>query len=269
MTGAIIWLSIAATPAHVQQCTAYDITSATHPTFSCTLPQPTQGGNLLVVSCGYGSQDVTVTALANNSVGFVEAVRQYSSGKSQGLRLFYLANAPAGITAVTCAFASPADYVSILAHEYSGVATNNPLSATTTQLGNGPDVTTSVLLTPDAGHLLYGVAEDITSIAATFSAGAGFTLRAGLSGAVTADEDQIQAAGGPAIASFALFPDTDEWICQLAAFYPASGADPADAGTHDGRLGVACGCSNGGVLFFGLLALVLLSGGTRPKRCSG
>jgi len=159
---------VATTPVYVQGATATSNTAAVNVAQSFTAP--VAAGNLLVAAVAWtGTAPVTMTDSQGNT--YAVAATAYDATLNQTLAILYSANARAGATTVTADFGTLSPTVRRLEiHEYSGIATTNPLDGTATNSANGTttaDAVTSgaaptTVIGPAANgsHVLTAVARD-------------------------------------------------------------------------------------------------------------
>src|SRR5207249_12059901 len=98
---------------------------------------PTVAGNFLAVVVAWrGNGSVSLTDSQGNA--FAVATTAYDAASDQSLAILYAADVNGGADTVTATFGgSPAPTVQRLEiHEYSGIATTNPLDATVTNIAD-------------------------------------------------------------------------------------------------------------------------------------
>src|SRR6185436_1367832 len=128
-----------------------------------------------------------------------------------------------GTAIVTAQFTGSATYRRILVHEYSGVATSNPVDGTVGQIANASiasnNVTTSSISTTLAGALLFGVVMDDAGTNSS-QAGTGFTMRTSVNGRDLASEDRVATSSGSVAATWT-FSASHRYLARLVVFRPA------------------------------------------------
>ncbi len=130
------------TPVYLQGATATSNTGST--TIAKAFASPVTAGSLLVVALAWtGSVPVTVTDNRNNIYAVASAA--YDAVLGQSVAVLYAANGTAGATTVTARFATGSPKARRLEiHEYSGMATTNPLDGTAIRSGEGTTTADSV-----------------------------------------------------------------------------------------------------------------------------
>jgi hypothetical protein len=214
---------------HVQQCTdTAKYTGASSPPDSCTFPVAVTAGNTIIVTCQWGDSITSVpSATDNKGDTFLEATNTNQYFGTQGIDIFYFPNAPSGVTSVTCNYSGVPDFLSVMAHEYSGLAKSNVLDISTGTSGTTSSINYSALVGPMTttvnGDLIYVVLEDATN-AFTPTAGTNslnYALKADLSSSADiADEDAIQTLAGAVTGSMTDSNNGDDYSISMAAFKP-------------------------------------------------
>jgi len=202
---------------------------------SSTLAFPANNttGNWIAVAvrAGRSGQVFTVTDTRGNA--YRKAIQfnvTADTPNGDTLGIFYAENIAGGANTVTVADTINGSTLRFAILEYSGVALANSLDATAVTQGTGTAPNSGSVVTTAAGDLLFGAI--MTSNAATYTGGAGFTMEDRVPGAPSTklmDEDQIQTAAGNASASASLAA-SDIWGAALAAFKTASGGGAAGPG---------------------------------------
>lgn len=116
---------------------------------SCTftLNNGTTSGNTVIVFCQFGGVNdvnptVTVTDDKSNSYTEVPNTHQYYNGDAQGGSIFYASNVAAGAKTIKCNYSPNANYISIIAHEYSGLVASNVVDTSAGSGGGSPGLQT-------------------------------------------------------------------------------------------------------------------------------
>src|SRR5439155_93823 len=155
-------------------------TNAGTSTLAQTFGANVTAGDLLVAAVAWqGTGSVNVTDNRGNV--YALATSDFDTSLGQTLAILYAANATAGATTVTATFAGTAPTIQRIAiHEYSGVATVNPLDVTATNIADGTttvntitsgSVTTNVIAPVSNGsHSLTAQARDLAGNTATSAA---------------------------------------------------------------------------------------------------
>ncbi len=180
-------------------------------------------GNAIIVAVSWG--DAAAAGLyANDLAGnqYYVATNVFDDVMRQGLAILYAPNVKAysGQNRVTVTFGSGRSYRRIIATEYRGVATTNPLDVIATNIGTATtatdNVTSRAATTSSSGQLIFGAVMDdegTTGIAA----GTGFTQRASVNYKDLAVQDRVQAAAG-SIASTQTFATPHRYLAHMATF---------------------------------------------------
>jgi len=209
--------------------------------YFCPTSQPTLGGNLVEVHTMYnpGSGPWTGTFTVTDDKGdtYQQAVTNTTAASAvQGI--YYLANAPAGITQIQLKFSSQdsshfVTNVAIVAREIQNVATSSPLDGASCNSGTGTSITAGSLTTGTAGDVLtqhvFGDIDGVNGGAptpqASFTAGSqsgiGWNLDSTDRFDGTATQIGIQAAAGALNATFTQGTSA-VWASCAAAFKAAS-----------------------------------------------
>jgi hypothetical protein len=168
---------------------------------------------------------ITDNATSNSNVYSRAASPMTGSGQLSGFRqeLWYAANIDGTTTggahfSVTATFDGAFNATkAIVAHEYRGVSTDNPLHQTATNVGTTAGGTGDQMISTDSvqvdeGELVFGAA---IFYGTSGKPGPGFGFRSTLDDNLT--EDQQVAKAGSIAATFFTSPSTD-WLAQLATF---------------------------------------------------
>jgi hypothetical protein len=125
----------AGTPAYVQGATATSNNSGSG-SIARAFGANVTAGNLLVVAVAWqGTSVLTVTDNGGNV--YAVATSAYDAVNGQTLAILYAANTAGGATTVTASFGATPTLQRLEMHEYSGVATANPLDVTATNIADG------------------------------------------------------------------------------------------------------------------------------------
>ncbi|HYY73009.1 MAG TPA: IPT/TIG domain-containing protein [Candidatus Bathyarchaeia archaeon] len=214
-----------------EQAQAAGITLAQHigkdagttTTSTLAFTSPNTAGNFIAVAIRGGlssSQVFTVTDSNGNT--YKQAAQIGYAGSAVTTAIYYGENIKGGANTVTVSMtvSGPLRF-DIL--EYSGVATSGSLDATAVNTATNSTPTSGNLTTTVSGDLLLAAIG--TTNAATFTAGAGFTIRDFVPAEPSTkhiSEDQIQSAAG-LVSAGASLAASDSWGAVLAAFKPAGG----------------------------------------------
>src|SRR5262245_4216682 len=197
---------------------------------SLAFPAGNTAGNWLavVVRAGLTGQEFTVTDTRGNTYRQVVQLNEMLDAVTLGL--YYAENIAGGPNTVTVSDTLTGGTLRFAILEYAGVAASGSLDGTpavaeetSASLASAPTTTTA------NGDLILGVLS--TSGAATFTAGAGFTLEEQVPVAPNAElavEDQKQTAAGP-IAATATLGSGQAWAAAVAAFRAAAAGPPPPA----------------------------------------
>jgi hypothetical protein len=136
-------------------------------------------GNLLVVAVAWqGTSVLTVTDNRGNV--YAEATSAYDAVNGQSLAIVFAANAASGATTVTATFDATPTLQRLEIHEYSGVATANPLDVTATNIADGETTVNTITSgsatiaasspVTDGSHTLTAQARDLAGNTTTSAA---------------------------------------------------------------------------------------------------
>lgn len=180
-------------------------------------------GNLNVIFVGWNDSTQTVTSVTDSSGNVYQlATGPLVQTSYQSQSVYYapnIASAAPSANTVTVTFSGPAVYPDIRILEYSGADTANPLDGAVGAMGNGSTAGSGSLTTTAANDLL--VAGNMVQ-QTTKGAGTGFTSRIITSPDGDIAEDRLAGAAGSYSATASI--SGGQWIMQLAAFKPQSGA---------------------------------------------
>lgn len=198
-------------------------------------------GGLIVVSVEWNSSATpSITDSRGNTYLSAGAVLT-SPNSPYKEQTFYAMNVASGSNTVTAQFnGTPLGTFSdllIYAHEYSGIATSNALSATSTQTGITSAMSSGSLTTTNANSLLYAVA---TSNSQVTSATAGYTTRSTNGGNLTEDINVASAGTYAATAT----QSSNGWTFRVIAFKSVAQPPVAPTSAPDMTSGTDTGLSN-------------------------
>lgn len=210
-------------------------------------PTPTPGSNsftvaysnnvlansLLVAEVRWGNSDSAMLSNCQDTKGntYTLITIQENTAASMVTGICYAINTGgAGANSITANFTTSQNttvYKAIVAAEYSGVATTNPVDVSKTGQGTASagvtdSVTSGTVSTNVPYALVLGMVVE-SGTAGTNSVGTGFTSRRALTSAKIYMQDRIQNAPG-AVASTYTFGAANPYSSQLVAFKPASSA---------------------------------------------
>jgi hypothetical protein len=125
--------------------------------YTCPLPNPTGAGNLMVIFVRFvNSNSPTVTFTDNiggNTYAQAASCTDTSNNNTQA-RIFYLANAKAGVNQLTVNFSASSTRVQMAAYEFYNVASSAVLDSATCQVGSGSTISTGMLTPSASGDLV-------------------------------------------------------------------------------------------------------------------
>jgi hypothetical protein len=193
-------------------------------------------GNLVTlrITAPHGS---TISSIADNkSDSYTLGVSEDSGSGGWVTALYYLPNAPAGITQITVTYsASVADWHGAI-EEYSGIATSSPAdgtcgntsstvacSAAITTTGNNDLVVASMI---GLGSSIY------TNTMGTIAAGGSFSLDSADTQASDGDEEEVLAMAGSVTPSFTITGSTESFNIVGMAFKASAGAGTNPTGMY-------------------------------------
>lgn len=204
--------------------------SSTVATAAVTLTGTVGSGNAVFVSLSWSStagDTPTCTDDKSNTYTLVDNVR--NAALTDSYATFYALNVTNAPQTVTGTFNGGANrsFGSILADEYSGIATSAALDGHTMQSqgtapGTGTDAVTSGNATTTAdGNLIYGTTANVNG-AGSIAAGTGYAQRQyNTNNFMT--EDKTQTTHGTIAATFTAGNATDPFITGIMAFKVAGG----------------------------------------------
>ena len=159
--------------------------SGTATTIAATDTGNTTTGNLLRVSCGWGTTDRTPTCADIANGNYTEiGTHTWDSGNNQGMAQFYFKNITSAILPViTVTFPGNVTDLHIQCTEISGLDTSAPLDQSASQVntapGTGTDGATSgnMSATTNASDFIISSFQDITGTSYTVTEGTSYTAR--------------------------------------------------------------------------------------------
>jgi chitodextrinase len=202
----------AATPSFVQGATN-SVTSGK--TVSKTFSTANTAGNLIVAYLMWSN---TGSASVTDSKGdvYTAATARTTWGSQWSSQVFYAANIAGGTNTVTASFGTSITSFGLLyTHEYSGLATSNPLDVTASATGSAKAMNSGSATTTNANDLIFAGGGSNSSVTA---AGTGFTLRSTAYGNVAEDKKVTTAGSYNATAT----QNSNQWVLQMVAFKAAS-----------------------------------------------
>ena len=137
--------------------------------YTCPLPNPTGAGNLVVIFVRFvNSNSPTVTFSDNvggNTYAQAASCTDTSNNDTQA-RIFYLANAKAGVNQLTANFSASSTRVQMAAYEFYNVASSAVLDGANCQVGSGSTISSGMLTPSASGDLVvqFGHADNSASI---------------------------------------------------------------------------------------------------------
>jgi hypothetical protein len=198
------------------------------------LPTNTIAGDLIVVWVGWGAIPATpiVSDTLSNTWRPVSAAI-VSTDQGAGAQMFYTINQASGSNTINVTSSEGVPLQSVIASEYSGIASSNPLDGEVHALDSA---TASVgpLTTSNASDLLFACSMSASGDAGYWSAGSGYTLIQ--SEILEAAEDMLVSTTGSYSAFFNAYQGT-AFISQLAAFKAAAAPPSPPAFTTVSRSG--------------------------------
>ena len=181
-------------------------------------------GNIIIVAVSWGDapvSNVSGTDSAGNT--YYVATNVFDHGQRQGLAILYAPNVKSysGLNRVWVKFGgSKPAYRRVIATEYSGVATTNPLDVTAKNINNSTsavnNVTSNAATTRSNGQLIFGAVMDDYGTT-TITPGTGFTQRASVNNKDLAVQDRVQPTAG-SIASTQTFGTSHRYLAHMATF---------------------------------------------------
>ena len=200
---------VTATPAHVQTATS---SSSAGGATTLAFGSNNTAGSLIVVATTWDASTATgITCADSKGNVYATPLKLLDTNAQQYIGVCYAPNIAAGANSVTVTYTGgtpPVGFRELSIHEYSGVATTNPLDTSASTFGSGSTgadgYTTTASTTTTNGDLIFGMMMDDAGTSATLSAGTGFnTLRANIaSPGPFAAEDKVQATAGSVAATF-------------------------------------------------------------------
>lgn len=190
-------------------------------TSTITLPSNITAGNTVLVAYTGGTFPSTPTDSLGNTYHL--AAGGFFSSYGEYLDLFYAYNVTAG--ACTISITSSSSW-SLIALEYSGLITTNPLDKTHTGQGSSGSTIDSgaTTTTTQANELVVGIGGSVQN--RTFTAGSGFGDLLSVRGSLSlASEDMNISATGTQDATFTVNGST-QWAAIVATFMAAATSSP-------------------------------------------
>lgn len=209
---------------HVQQCKPFSDTSGTgFQSVSCGFPSPTSTGTSIVLGIGFGTANPTITAKDDAGGTYAVACRVWDSNHRQGLAVMRTKSTAAPATRITVNFSSSVQYVSLAAHEVSGLAADEPNGCKGLLGSGGLPAGGKVTLTMN-DYVFSAALEDGSGSGATLTPGSGFILRTDLDTAASyGDADGL--FSGSAQGTWTLSPSSS-WLAITYAIQPAGAVVP-------------------------------------------
>ena len=175
-------------------------------------------GNTIIAAISWGNN---ASASCSDSQGntYAIATTAYDATNNQSLGICYATNIKAGANTFTLN-AGGASSTRILIHEYSGIASTNPIDVTKTNIATATtaanNVTSTTATTTHNNDLVFGAVMDDTGTT-TITAGTNFTQRQSVNNKDLVSQDQIQSNAG-SIASTQTFGTAHRYLAQMVAF---------------------------------------------------
>ncbi len=168
--------------------------------YQTNLPNPSPGGNLLVLSCEWGDTTQTPTISDNKGETWTTAKIVRDAG-NESAGIFYVANSTAGVQAIRASFASTG-YVQCEDAEAMNIATTNPVDAVAGAVSAvGTSHATGAMTTAVNGDLVYhySIVDNTNGTQANplqWTAGTGFNLLSADGWSMTASQYEVQSTAG-------------------------------------------------------------------------
>lgn len=193
--------------------------AGTKTTASVNFAKSNIAGNWIAVSVrGSQSSSQVFTVRDSNGNTYQKGPQVGFTGSAVTLAIYYAENIKGGANTVTVSMTVSGQLRFAIA-EYSGVAISNSLDSFAAATSTSSSPNTGNLTTTANGELLLGAIG--TTNSATFTAGAGYTIRDSVPELIT--EDQVQAAAGVTSAG-ATLSASDSWGAVLIAAKAAGAA---------------------------------------------
>ena len=158
----------------------------------------------------------TVTLSDSRGNTYTAATARQTWGNNWSAQVFYAANIIGGSNTVTATFGTAITSFGIVyVHEYSGLATVNPVDVTASAIGTSAAMSSGAVTTTNANDLLFAAGASDNTVT---QAGTGFTTR--LTGFGNLTEDRVVTTTG-SYAGTARQNGT-AWVMQLVAFRTAT-----------------------------------------------
>jgi hypothetical protein len=193
---------------------------------AATLPSTANAGDLIVVWVRFGAVPCTASVsdtLGNTWTPVSDAMvsdSTHGANKGAGAQMFYTINQATGSDTINVTYSASVPRRCIIASEYTGVASSNPLDGevhaldtTSTSVSVGP------LTTSNTRDLLFACSMSDSGDAGPWTPGSGYTLRQ--SDLRDAAEDMVVSTTGSYSASFSASGGAS-FVSQLAAFKAAA-----------------------------------------------
>ncbi|HKT46929.1 MAG TPA: hypothetical protein VJP87_05330, partial [Candidatus Acidoferrales bacterium] len=193
---------------------------------SLAFPSNNAAGDFIAVVIRAGKTGQVFTVSDTHGNVYKQAALRNMSVDTDTIAIYYAENIASGANTVTVSDTVAQGTLRFAILEYSGVQLANSLDTAVSAEGTSSNPSSGNATTAWGGDLLLG--EIITANAATYTAGANFTIESLVPAAPNtklAVEDRIQAAAGTASATASL-GGADAWGAILAAFKASSGIPP-------------------------------------------
>jgi murein DD-endopeptidase MepM/ murein hydrolase activator NlpD len=216
--------NIYATPAEVQ---AASNTSGTSLSIAKAFTSNNTAGNLIVAMVSWDNAN-TNSMTCSDSQGnyYTTALLSKDTTNQDDIAICYAADIKGGANTVTATFGANSNILVLAVHEYSGVATTNPLDVSNSNIANGTSgtngYTAGSATTTTNGDLIFGTMQDDTSTTGTLTAGTNYTKRIQASntgGYPFITEDTIQSTAGSVTTNFSE-NQADGYVAGMVAFKP-------------------------------------------------
>ncbi len=214
-----------ATPTYVQSNGSTNNTSAT--TITTTFSSSNTTSNAIINLLSWDDH-TTSTFTCTDSKGdtFTNTSIAHNTTNHQYLGICYATNVAGGSSnVVTATFGAASTYRRIIASEYSGIATTNPVDVTATNWASTGTTTTNGVTSGSAptttnGDLIFGgVLSPVGTT--TITAGTGFTQRNSLNNKDAAIQDKVLSTAG-SVSSTQTFGSANAYVANMVAFRPAT-----------------------------------------------
>ena len=197
---------------------AYVQSAGTSDTTTASFSSNNTAGNTIIAAISWGN-NATPTCSDSQGNTYTIATNTYDSTNNQSLGICYATNIKAGANTFTLD-AGGASSTRILIHEYSGIASTNPVDITKTNIANATtaanNVTSTAATTTANNDLIFGTVMDDTGIT-SITAGTSFTQRQSVNGKDLASQDYLQPTAG-SISSIQTFGTAHRYLAHMVAF---------------------------------------------------